>query len=82
MLMSLTAFGQETFTNPILPSGADPWVTRKDGYYYFTNTVGNRIVLYKTEKLHALKSTTPKTVWTPPATGPNSKVLYGYGCKQ
>jgi GH43 family beta-xylosidase len=57
MLMNLAAFGQETFTNPILPSGADPWVTWKDGYYYYTNTVGNRIILYKTEKLHELKKT-------------------------
>ena len=76
MLVSLAAFGQETFTNPILPSGADPWVTWKDGYYYYTNTVGNRIILYKTEKLHELKKETPKTVWTPPATGPNSKAIW------
>ena len=76
MLMSLAAFGQETFTNPILSSGADPWVTWKDGYYYYTNTVGNRIILYKTEKLHELKNEIPKTVWTPPATGPNSKAIW------
>jgi len=76
MLMTLAAFGQDTFTNPILPSGADPWVTWKDGYYYYTNTVGNRIILYKTGKLHELKNATPKTVWTPPATGPNSKAIW------
>ncbi len=76
MLVSLAAFGQETFTNPILPSGADPWVTWKDGYYYYTNTVGNRIILYKTEKLQELKNGTPETVWTPPATGPNSKAIW------
>ncbi len=76
MLVSLAAFGQETFTNPILPSGADPWVTWKDGYYYYTNTVGNRIILYKTEKLHELKNETPETVWTPAATGPNSKAIW------
>jgi GH43 family beta-xylosidase len=76
MLISWAAHAQETFINPILPSGADPWVTWKDGYYYYTNTVGNRIILYKTEKLHELKNVTPKTVWTPPATGPNSKAIW------
>ena len=24
-----------TFTNPLLPRGADPWVTRHDGTYYY-----------------------------------------------
>ncbi|RYY30303.1 MAG: glycosyl hydrolase family 43, partial [Sphingobacteriaceae bacterium] len=29
---------QQTFTNPLLPSGADPYSFYKDGYYYYTNT--------------------------------------------
>ena len=68
--------GQETFTNPLLPSGADPWVIYKDGYYYYTHTVGNKINLWKTRDLHNLKDVTPVTVWTPPATGPNSKAIW------
>ena len=32
-----------TFTNPLLSSGPDPWVISKDGKYYYTNTLGNRI---------------------------------------
>ncbi|RYE56554.1 MAG: glycosyl hydrolase family 43, partial [Sphingobacteriales bacterium] len=26
----------QTFTNPLLPSGADPFSFYKDGYYYYT----------------------------------------------
>lgn len=65
-----------TFTNPLLPSGADPWSIYKDGYYYYTHTLGNRIALWKTKELSALKDVTPKTVWTPPAAGPNSVSIW------
>jgi GH43 family beta-xylosidase len=74
-LISCTAFGQSSFKNPLLPSGADPWVIHKDGYYY-THTVGNRINLWKTKNLQDIKEVSPVTVWTPPATGPNSKAIW------
>lgn len=57
----------QTFTNPLLPSGADPWVWQKDGYYYYTHTTGNRIVIWKTRSLAELKTAEQKTVWQPPA---------------
>lgn len=73
----LTAYCQPaTFTNPLLSSGADPWAIYHNGYYYYTNTLGNRIALWKTKALTALKDVTPKTVWTPPAVGPNSKSIW------
>lgn len=37
-----------TFSNPVLPSGPDPWVAQRDGWYYYTNTLGDRIALWKT----------------------------------
>ena len=41
-----------TFTNPILDSvGADPWVTRYDGYYYLMFTNGANITLYRSQGL-------------------------------
>ena len=64
------------FTNPLLSSGADPWVIQKDTNYYYTNTVGNRLVLYKTSKMSALKDGTVITIWTPPATGAYSKDIW------
>lgn len=66
----------QTFTNPLLPDGADPWVTTKDGNYYYTNTAGNKLLLYKTKSLAELGQIKPVTVWTPPATGPNSKDIW------
>ncbi|MEO6915339.1 MAG: glycoside hydrolase family 43 protein [Chitinophagaceae bacterium] len=67
---------EKTFTNPLLPSGADPWVIMKDGYYYYTNTTGNGIVIWKTKSLADLKTAEQKTVWTPPQGTMYSKELW------
>ena len=58
---------QKTFTNPLLPSGPDPWTIYKDGYYYYTNSTGNNITLWKTTNIAYLSSAEKKVVWTPPA---------------
>ncbi|WP_295768575.1 glycoside hydrolase family 43 protein [uncultured Mucilaginibacter sp.] len=57
----------KTFTNPILPSGADPWIIHKDGHYYYTNTQGNRLSIWKTKNIADLANAEKKTVWTPTA---------------
>lgn len=67
---------QHTFTNPLLPAGADPWCIYKDGYYYYTNTTGHNITLWKTKSIASLKTAEKKVVFTPPATGPYSKELW------
>jgi GH43 family beta-xylosidase len=60
-----TASGQAiTFTNPLLPSGADPWSIYKDGYYYYTNTLGNRLAIWKTKNLADLQHAEEKVIWT------------------
>ncbi|WP_083326456.1 glycoside hydrolase family 43 protein [Hymenobacter coccineus] len=61
-----------TFTNPLLPVGADPWSIYHDGYYYYTNTTGDNLTLWKTKNLADLKNAEHRVVWTPPAKGPNS----------
>ncbi len=65
-----------TFTNPLLTSGPDPWVVEKDDVYYYTHTLGNRIALWKTTKMSELKNASPQTIWTAPSTGPNSKNVW------
>jgi GH43 family beta-xylosidase len=65
-----------TFTNPILSSGPDPWVIQMDTNYYYTNTFGNRVAIYKTGRMSQLNKATPVTVWSPPATGPYSKEIW------
>lgn len=64
------------FTNPLLPSGADPWSIYKDGYYYYTHTVGDRLVLWKTRNIAELRSAPRKTVFIPPPGKPYSRGLW------
>ena len=65
-----------TFTNPLLVSGPDPWVIQKDTTYYYTNTFGNKIGIYKTNKMSNLKTAQYTTVWSPPASGSYSKEIW------
>jgi GH43 family beta-xylosidase len=69
-------FAQQTFTNPLLPSGADPWVIQKDGYYYYTNTTGRNVTLWKTRDITNLKNSEKKIVWVPPKQGAYSKEIW------
>ena len=64
------------FTNPLLPSGADPFSFYKDGYYYYTNSLGNRIDIWKTKNLSNLKTAERKTIYIPPPNTPYSKELW------
>jgi GH43 family beta-xylosidase len=66
----------ETFYNPIMKNGADPWVIQKDGYYYYTHTVGNAIQLWKSRSLSEISAGETATVWTPPGEGPNSRNIW------
>ena len=66
----------KTFTNPLLPSGADPWVIAKDGYYYYTNTSGSRLVLWKTKNITDLANAERKVIWVPPVGIAYSKELW------
>ncbi|HWB28718.1 MAG TPA: glycoside hydrolase family 43 protein [Chitinophagaceae bacterium] len=65
-----------TFTNPLLPSGPDPWVIQQGTNYYYTNTFGNHIALYKTSRMSELGKATPVTIWVPPASGPWAKDIW------
>ncbi|MES2109010.1 MAG: glycoside hydrolase family 43 protein, partial [Bacteroidota bacterium] len=67
---------QKTFTNPLLPSGADPWVIYQNGYYYYTNSMGSKLILYKTKNIADLGTATNKTIWTPPTGTMYSKELW------
>lgn len=65
-----------TFTNPLLPAGPDPWVAQKDGWYYYMNTTGRNLVVWKTRDMTDLKDAQTKVVWNPPASGPYSKEIW------
>ena len=66
----------QTFKNPLLPAGADPWSVYKDGFYYYMHTTGRDLSIWKTKDLSKLAEAPKTTVWTPPGTGPYSKEIW------
>ena len=66
----------KTLTNPLLPSGPDPWVLFQDGRYYYMNTTGTNLIIRKTLEISALKTAQKKIVWTPPQSGPYSHDIW------
>ena len=75
-IQDVSAQSQGTFANPLLPSGADPYSFYKDGYYYYTHTTGNRLVLWKTKNIAELATAPKKTIWTPPVGTMYSKEIW------
>jgi GH43 family beta-xylosidase len=65
-----------TYTNPLLPSGPDPWITQVDGIYYYTHTMGDRISLWRTANIANLAQAQSVVVWTPPKAGPNAHSIW------
>jgi GH43 family beta-xylosidase len=75
LLFSCTQAPQ-TFTNPLLPEGADPWCIYKDGFYYYTHTTQENITLFKTASIAELATAEKKVVFTPSAGTEYSKELW------
>jgi GH43 family beta-xylosidase len=68
---------QETFFNPLLNSGADPFAFyHTDGYYYYTHTLGDKLGLWRTKDITDLKNAEHQIVFTPPESGPYSHSLW------
>jgi GH43 family beta-xylosidase len=65
-----------SFTNPLLPAGADPSVVRQGDFYYYMQTTGRDLTIWKTQDLTNLKDAEKKVVWIPPVDGPYSKDIW------
>ncbi|MBD1260560.1 glycoside hydrolase family 43 protein [Maribacter polysiphoniae] len=65
-----------TFTNPLLPSGADPWAIYHKGNYYYIKSGANAITLMRTPDITDLKNAEKKIIWTAPNTGDHSKNIW------
>lgn len=66
-----SAVGEDTFRNPLLPNGADPWLTFHDGSYYLaTTTWTSQLVMRKSPTLAGLRTAAPVNVWS--ETAPDS----------
>lgn len=57
--------GGDTFTNPLLESGPDPWVVVWRGVYYYSNSSGTNLTLRKTSDITDLRHAPGRVVWTP-----------------
>ena len=74
------------FANPVIASGADPWVYFKDGFYYVMVTPSSgfgatepsdlTLTIRKTRKMSELSSAPVTDVWRAPATGENSQNIW------
>jgi GH43 family beta-xylosidase len=65
----------KTFINPLL-NGADPWIIKKDGLYYYTQTLGNRVALWKTTALSKLGTLTSTEIFRPTAGAANAENVW------
>lgn len=65
-----------TFKNPLLVTGPDPWVTQKDGIYYFCRSTGHDLEIISTKKMSQLGQAKSVRIWTPPADKLYSKELW------
>lgn len=59
-----------TFVNP-LASGADPWVVKQDGAYYYVQSRDNAIWVSRSTQLSDVVTAAPTRVWSAPASGWN-----------
>jgi len=66
----------QTLVNPLLPSGPDPWITYRAGFYYLMHTTGNSLKIWKTRRIGELANAENKVVWRAPSTGPYSRDIW------
>ncbi len=64
------------FVNPLLPGGPDPWITSRNGFYYYMATTGRNLQIWKTRSIADLATAEHVIVWSPPATGPYSRDIW------
>src|SRR5690242_443615 len=48
---AICSWATETYTNPIIANGADPWIVYQSGYYYLTFTTGSSVQIYRATRL-------------------------------
>lgn len=65
-----------TFTNPITAWGADPWVTRRQGHYYFCQSRHEAIWVSRSDSLVDIGRGPWAKVWSPPPGTSYSKELW------
>lgn len=55
----------DTFMNPILPDGADPFLYEHEGSYVYTQTTGSNVTIWRTDSPTELATAESKVIWQP-----------------
>lgn len=66
----------QTFTNPVIASGADPWVVQRKGQYFLCQSRRGAIWVNKFERLQDMGKRAAVRVWTPPPNTAYSRELW------
>lgn len=71
-----SAGDRETFTNPIAPRGADPWVVGHEGAYLYCFSRRGAVWISRSKRLEKIGEAQPVRVWKPQAGRPYSSELW------
>ena len=70
LFLGLINLRSDTFNNPIVSDGADPWMVYKDGFYYYTQTTGADVKVRRCAHITGtlgVGGASEVSVYTPPA---------------
>ncbi|QCX37418.1 glycosyl hydrolase family 43 [Aureibaculum algae] len=67
---------ENTFSNPLLPNGPDPWVIFHDNYYFYIRSENRKLILMKTADITDLQNAESHIIWSAPETGNYSKNIW------
>lgn len=76
LVAQTNAMDAKTFFNPLKENGPDPWIVAENRNYYYTNTTGKDLTLWKTQDVTDLRHAEKKVVWRPEPGKPWSKDLW------
>ncbi len=64
------------FTNPLLESGADPWIIHQDSFYHYCYSSQGSIWIKTVNDIRALATSEGRAIWTPPPGREYSKEIW------
>ncbi len=67
---------EDTFTNPIIAHGQDPWVVAHEGMFYYCYSTGRGINVRVSARLESIGQGDKSVLWTAPALGAYSQNVW------
>ena len=71
-----TVASGDTYTNPLLERGAEPWAIFHEGKYYYTQGSENRVILWETDDIETSHMLLKKMYGYPPI--PATPIICGH----